>query len=416
VVVVVHRVGVVDAAMLPNLGRLSLRCASESTSAPPMTATAGPRAHESSTSGDAPAPKPRSKKQKADPNEPSAEEKQAAYAAQHAKADHDARIDAAREALEKARDEQMDMVSEFMGQMPDDKEDEYNALVAKVNRLEAELEALREAPAPAEVEPELMPGQTAARKRIQNLQWKQSNEGLTPEEQAELEGQRVALRKQRVNAAKEVQEARLLALAAAKVENRRKALDDPKNWKRHLNGGQSGEPPKYALTWWLGIGQHMAAQRVERAFEARVDALAAETGSGPPPAPPPARRRIAWPLGSTVPRDVVNNLNKQLEQMGLLEAQAEQAAYQAREARLGPVREERKRLDEAAEKAAKEAAAQAAKDAKEKKAGKRAKDQAAQAASQAGAVAQDEKEKKARRLELARKDKEAHAAHVARQA
>ena len=396
--------------MLPNLGRLSLRCASESTSAPPMTATAGPRAHES-TSGEA--PKPRSKKQKADPNEPSAEEKQAAYAARNAKAEHDARISAAMEALEKARDEQMDLVSEFMGQVPDDRGDEYAALVAKVKALEAELEALREAPAPAEVEPELMPGQTAAQKRIQDLQWKQAHEGLTPEEEAELEGQRVALKKQRINAEKESKENRLLALAAAKVENRRKALDDPKNWKRHLNGGQSGEPPKYALTWWFGIGQHMAAQRVERAFEARVDALAAETGRGPPPAPPPAHRRIAWPLGSTVPRDVVNNLNRQLEQMGLLEAQALQAEYQAREARLGPVREERKRLDAAEEQAAKEAAAQAAKDAKEKKAGKRAKDQAAQAASQAGAIAQDAKEKKARRLELARKDKEAHAARQA---
>jgi len=399
--------------MLPNLGGLSLRCAPESTSAPPMTATAGPRAHESSTSGDAPESRPRSKKQKADPNEPSAEEKQAAYAARNAKAEHDARIDAATEALEKAREEELDMVSEFMGQLPEDKEDEYDALVAKIAKLKAEVEALEEAPAPAEVEPELLPHQTAAQKRIQDLQRKQSNAGLTPEEEAELEGQRVALKKQRIDAQKEEKEAWLLALAAAKVENRRKALDDPKNWKRHLNGGKAGEPPKYALTWWLGIGQHMAAQRAARTFEARAEALAAQTGRGPPPAPPPAHRRIAWPLGSTVPKDVVNNLNRQLEQMGLLETQALQTAHQATEARMAPVRAELKRLDAAAEQAAKEAAVQAAKEKKEKKAGKRAKDQAAQAASQAGAVAQDAQNAQARRQALARQDAEAHAARGA---
>lgn len=403
--------------MLPNLGGLSLRCAPASTRAPAMRIAGGSRAHES-TSGapQSPKPAPKPKKQKVDPNEPSAEEKRAAYAARNAKAEHDERIREAEQALAQAKVVYYEAIGK-LSQNAGVEDDELNAQVekaeAKVNELEAELEALKEAPAPVEVEPERMVHQTEAQKRLHDLQQKQANEGLAPGEEEELDELRGTLKKQRLDAEKQNQEIAARERARMKLENRRKALDDPKHWRKHLKGQGESQVSKGEEKWWETIGKHMAAQKAERAYEARLEALAAAMGREAPPAPRPTPRRIAWRPSLVQERDVVNDLNRQLEELGLLEVEELQRAHADREARLAPVRVELKRNDEAEAEAAKEAAAQAARDAKAKKASKRSKDQAAQAASQKKAVAQDAQAAQARRAALARQDAEAYAARGA---
>lgn len=405
--------------MLPNLGGLSLRCAPASTRAPAMGIAGGSRAHES-TSGapQSPKPAPKPKKQKVDPNEPSAEEKRAAYAARNAKAEHDERIREAEQALKEAEAAHFEVIEKLkLNLLEGVEDDELNAQVeaaeAKANELRAELKALKEAPAPVEVEPERMPHQTEAQKRIHDLQQKQANEGLAPEEQEELDELRGTLKKQRLDAKKDYHEYLALERARMKLENRRKALDDPKHWRKHLKGQGESQVSKGEEKWWETIGKHMAAQKAERAYEARLEALAAAMGRPAPPAPRPPPRRIAWRTSLVEPRDVVNDLNRQLEELGLLEVEQLKRAHAEREARLAPVRVQLKRNDEAEAEAAKEAAAQAARDAKAKKASKRSKDQAAQAASQKKAIAQDAQAAQARRAALARQDAEAHAARGA---
>ena len=391
------------AAMLPDLGRLSLCGAPKMTSAPLSTAT-DPRTRES-TSGapESPKPKPRPKKQKVDPNEPSAEEKQAAYAARNAKAEHDARIEAAGEALEKARKTHFEVVGELLSSGGTD--DELNARVeeaeAKVNALAAALKALQEAPAPAAVEPELMPGQTEAQKRIQELQKKRDR---SEEEDAELEQLRGAGKKQLTDRVKAKKEAQALARAENKMANRQEAIDYPSRAEKLFRSNQGEQ------LWWKTIGRHLSSQKAKYIEDDLVATLAVKMGRGPPPAPPRAHRRIAWPLGAANVDDVLKQLNVQLESLGLAAVEAQRQAHAAEEARLGPVREQYKLNIEAAKREAKDAKAQAATDARERKA--RASAEAAQAVaeSRAGAIAQGAKDAKARSAALARQDAEAQAA------
>ena len=390
--------------MLPNLGGLSLRCAPTLTNAP-ATMGADTRPHESTNVNG------RTKKQKVDPNEPSAEEKKAAYAARNAAPEHAARILETAKELQTAQATYFELIGEVhQGSADEELSEKMDAAEARVNELQSELEALKAAPAPMEVEPGLVPYQTEAQKRIGELH---KNPNRTAEEEEELQSLRSGIKKARKDAHEESEAIRKLALAAAKLENRKSAIDDPKQWKKHLKKGLS-QLPVGEKKWWEAMGQHMAAQKATVVRDARVQAAAKAAGRGPPPAAPRHRHRIVWPLDKLETKnervDVVKALNKQLESMGLAEIEALQAEYTAREARLQPVRDQLKIDDAAAERAAKEAKAQAAEQAKQNKGKQHKADQRAQATSNKAAVAQDSLDKKARSKELARKDREAEAA------
>lgn len=389
--------------MLPDLGRLSLRGAPKMTSAPLSTGT-DPRTRES-TSGalESPKPTPRPKKQKVDPNEPSLEEKQAAYAAQNAKAEHDARIAAVKDALEEAEAKQMDVVMEL--QLSNGMDDEVNARVAeaeaKVNALKADKKALEAAEAPAQVEPERLPWQTDAQKRIQELQKKLDR---SEEEDAELAELRGAGKKRLADGAKAKKEAQALARAENKMANRQEAIDNPSRAEKLFHSNQGEQ------LWWKTTGRHLSSQKAKYIEDDLVATLAVKMGRGPPPAPPRVHRRIAWPLGAATVDDVLKQLNMQLESLGLAAVEEQRQAHAAEEARLEPVRAQHKLNVEAAKREAKDAKAKAATDARERKA--RASAEAAQAVAdkRAGAIAQDAKDAKARRAALARHDAETQAA------
>jgi hypothetical protein len=393
--------------MLPDMGRLSLRGAPKMTSAPLSTATDA-RTRES-TSGDAapesPKPKPRAKKQKADPNEPSAEEKQAAYAAQHAKAEHDARIAATKEALEEARKVQFEVVGKLLSSGGTD--DELNARVeeaeAKVTALEAELTTLEQAEAPVCVDPERMPWQTEAQQRIQELQKKRDR---NEEEDAELEALRGAGKKQLTDKQQAKKDAQALARAENKMAHRQEAIDNPSRAEK-LFAKNEGE-----MKWWKTMGRHLSSQKAKHIRDGRVEELAVAMRRGPPPAPPPARRGIVWPSAESTTTDdlLLQLVNAQLESLGLAAVEARRRAHAAEEARLAPVREQLDRDDADAKQAAKEAKVKKANSARDAKA------QAATAAakemseSRAGAIAQGAKDAQARSAELARQDALAQAA------
>ena len=392
--------------MLPDMGRLSLRGAPKMTSAPLSTAT-GARTRELTSDGpEPPKPKPRPKKQKVDPNEPSAEEKQAAYAARNARAEYDARIEAVREALERAQDEQMDMVSEFMGQMPDDKEAEYGALVAKVSRLEAELETLRDMPAPAEVEPERDPQAATERQyRIGKLKNKRRADGLSPDEEAELQQLDKAEHQEKADAAalKKLNDAQ--RRAENKLAHRQEAIDNPSRAEK-LFAKNEGE-----MKWWKTMGRHLSSQKAKHIRDGRVEELAVAMGRGPPPAPPPVRRGIVWSMDAATTDDVLlKQLNAQLESLGLGAAEAQRREHAAEEARLAPVRAQLDRNDEDAKQAAKEAKAKKANSARDTKAAAAAAAAKEMSASRAGAIAQGAKDAQARRAALAQQDAAAQAA------
>jgi len=393
---------VLGATMLPNLGGLSLRCAPTLTNAP-ATMGAGARAHESTNVNG------RTKKQKVDPNEPSAEQKRAAYAAKNAAPEHEARIEAVTKEREKVEQEMLDMTMSLMGDVDAEAEERYDELVKKANRLQAELETLKAAPAPMDVEPERMPYQTEAQKRIRDLHQKV---GRTAEEEEELQSLRSGIRKAREDKAREEHEVNLLMKAETRLENRRNAIADPKHWRTHLKRGLS-KLPKGEENWWEAMGRHLAAQKAMVARDARVQAAARAAGRGPPPAAPHPRHRIAWPLNKLGTgnecKDVVNELNKQLESFGLAEIESLRGEHQAREARLRPVRDQLKVDDAAAEQAAKEAKVNAAEQAKLKKGKQHQANQKAQARNQQGAKAQDALNSRARSQELARLDREAQA-------
>jgi len=390
--------------MLPDLGRLSLLGAPRMTSAPLSTATDA-RTRESTSDGpEPPKPKPRAKKQKVDPNEPSAEEKQAAYAAQHAKVEHDARIAATKEALEEAQKAHFDLIAELSsGSMAEDLEERMEAAEAKVNALKAELEALEQAEAPAGVEPERMPWQTEAQQRIRVLQAKRDR---NEEEDAELEALRGAGKKQLIDKQQAKKDAQALARAENKMANRQEAIDNPSRAEK-LFAKNEGE-----MKWWKTMGRHLSSQKAKHIRDGRVEELAVAMGRAPPPAPPPARRGIVWP---SVDEDTPDNLllqlvNAQLESLGLAAVEARRREHVAEEARLAPVREQLDQDDADAKQAAKEAKVKKANSARDAKA------QAAAAAakevseSRAGAIAQGAKDAQARSAELARQDALAQAA------
>ena len=389
--------------MLPDLGRLSLRGAPKMTSAPLSTAT-DPRTRESTTGApESSTPKPKPKKPKVDPNEPSAEQKQEAYAAQNAKAEHDARIAAAREALEEAEAKYMDVVMEL--QQRGGTDNELNARVAeaeaKVNELEAAKKALEAAEAPVEVEPGLMPGQTQARKRIQELHNKRDR---SEEEDAELEELRGAGKKQLTDKEKAKKDAAEAARVENKMANRQDAIDNPKKAEK-LFAKNEGE-----MKWWKTMGRHLSTQKSKHIEDDLVATLAVRMGRGPPPAPPRVHRRVAWPSGAANIDDVVKQLNAQLESLGLAAVEEQGQAHAAEEARLAPVRQQYKLNVETAKREAKEAKVKEANDAKEAKAKGRAKAAQAAAKRRAGSIAQDAKDAQARRAALARQDAEAQEA------
>lgn len=390
--------------MLPDMGRLSLRGAPRMTSAPLSTATDARTRESTSDAPEPPKSKPRAKKQKVDPNEPSAEEKQAAYAAQHAKADHDARIAAVREALEAAEKAHFDLIAELSsGSMAEDLEERMEEAEAKVNALKAELEALEQAEAPVCVDPERMPWQTEAQQRIQELQKKRDR---NEEEDAELEALRGAGKKQLTDKQQAKKDAQALARAENKMAHRQEAIDNPSRAEK-LFAKNEGE-----MKWWKTMGRHLSSQKAKHIRDGRVEELAVAMGRAPPPAPPPARRGIVWP---SVDEDTPDNLllqlvNAQLESLGLAAVEARRREHAAEEARLAPVREQLDRDDADAKQATKEAKVKKANSARDAKA------QAATAAakemseSRAGAIAQGAKDAQARSAELARQDALAQAA------
>ena len=343
------------------------------------------------------------RKQKVDKvEEASAEEKQAAYAARNAKAEHDAAVETARQEFEAAKTTYLELVGEMQlsGGMDEELNERVEEAEARFNELQATYDALRAAPAPMEVEPERLPWQTEAQKRIQELQ---QTADRTEDQEEELEQLRGAGKKARADKLEEKKAAQALARVENKMANRQEAIDNPSRAEK-LFARNEGE-----MLWWKTMGRHLSSQKADRAYEARLEVKAVAMRRGKPPTRPPVRRQIAWPVSADTPKDIIDRLNRDLENLGLAEVEAARVAHLEEEERLAPVREQLKLDDEVAAQEAKEAKINKAKAAKEKKGKQYAQELQEQAASQAGAVQQNAQEAKARRQELARQDREAQA-------
>jgi len=194
--------------------------------------------------------------------------------------------------------------------------------------------------------------------RVQALRHKAAL--LTDEEEEELRElqQELKLWRQETKVDDEVR--RLKAAKAKRLANREEAIADPGHWKLYLTNLTEAK-------WWETYGRRLSQQRRARDEKARLHEIANKMGHPRPAVRPPAGGpvRFTWPSSSLSEEAFGDELDKQMERLGLGVVDEARREAEAEEAWLRPVRARIKKSDaekasEAAEAAVREQAAREA--------------------------------------------------------
>ena len=229
------------------------------------------------------------------------------------------------------------------------------AIALKKERERARAAAAAATAAPAEPPPDKKRTREEMMERVKALRHKTAP--LTKAEEEELRELQHELKLWRLetNAA---DEARKLKEAKAKrLANREKAIADPGHWKSYLTNLTEAK-------WWETYGRRLSQQRRARDEKARLYEIANKMGRPRPAVRPPAGGPVTftWPSSSLSEEEFGDELDKQMERLGLGVVDEARREAEAEEAWLRPVRARIKKSDaekewEAAEAAAHEQAA-----------------------------------------------------------
>jgi len=153
---------------------------------------------------------------------------------------------------------------------------------------------------------------------------------------------------------------RLKAAKAKRLANREMAIANPGEWKLYLTNLTEAK-------WWETYGRRLSQQRRARDEKARLHEIANKMGHPRPAVRPPAGGpvRFTWPSSSLSEEAFGDELDKQMERLGLGVVDEARREAEADEAWLRPVRARIKKSDaekesEAAEAAVREQAAREA--------------------------------------------------------
>lgn len=203
--------------------------------------------------------------------------------------------------------------------------------------------------APAEPPPDKKRTREDMMERVQALRNKTTS--LTKDEEEELRELHHEVRLWRLEN-KAAEEARKLKAAKEKrLANREKAITDPGHWKLHLTNLTEEK-------WWETYGRRLSQQRRARDEKAELHSIANKMGHARPAVRPPAGGPVTftWPSSSLSEEEFGDELDKQMERLGLGVVDEARREAEAEEAWLQPVRARIKKLKKEKEKEAAEAA------------------------------------------------------------
>jgi len=220
-------------------------------------------------------------------------------------------------------------------------------IALKRNRARAAAEATTAAPAEPPPQP-VKRTREDMKARVQALRHKTAPKTEDEEEELRELQQELKLWIEEETASSEVRRAK--EVKAKRLANREKAIADPGHWKSYLTN----------LTeeaWWETYGRRLADQRRARDEKAHLHQIATAMGHPRPAVRPPANGPVhfAWPSSSLSEEEFGDELDKQLERLGLGVVDEARREAEAEEGWLAPVRTRIKEAKAAAEKAAAEA-------------------------------------------------------------